>query len=138
MSKEYLELSKDYAWTTSKSGKSIILKKHGSKVVLPLRDIYRLEYDLWSWLDSRGLGHIKARYCDGLVVYQIVGKHRKYKFPRILNKTISLMDKVHRAFCTYIACMTDRVLDFFLGIFDILACGIDTICKNKPLNKHKD
>ena len=48
-----LELSEDYRWTTTKDDKSIIFMKGKGRVVLPLRDIYRLEYDLWSWLDSR-------------------------------------------------------------------------------------
>lgn len=107
-----LELSEDYRWTTTKDDKSIIFMKGKGRVVLPLRDIYRLEYDLWSWLDSRNLGHVKADYSEDGVIYRVYGKHHRYKNFRIWDNTSFLWEKFRQFFCRILSRNSGSVLDY--------------------------
>ena len=66
-----MKLRRRYTWDTGKNGKSIILRKGKSSISLDLSEIYLLEYDLWSWLDSRNLGMVNAYYDEKGVTYHV-------------------------------------------------------------------
>lgn len=51
------------------------LRKGDVELILSLDDIYLLEWDLLSYLDSAGRGHICPQYRDGVVSY---GVNRAY------------------------------------------------------------
>lgn len=129
-----LELSEDYRWTTAKDDKSIIFRKGKGRIVLPLRDIYRLEYDLWSWLDSRGLGHIKARYSEDGVIYRVCGKRHKYRNVRIWGSTSFLWEKFRQLFCRISNRNLGSVLDYGIRSDKKAVCTDDN---KKRRKKHK-
>lgn len=47
------------------------LRKGDVELILSLDDIYCLEWDLLSYLDSSGRGHICPQYKDGVVSYEV-------------------------------------------------------------------